>query len=240
MLSWWSGLKPWQRGTLTVIGSLIVGVIGNGLWARLFDPLYVKARDGLLNVATLGLQSLKDSLYAEVALGFHEHASNSMLADWTYWYCLAYVALYIYLGILKKGFEVKLESLQKDDWLAKDERTLDERYKALQERTKALVISGQRLQKRFRLVRMVVLPLIVFVIAINIFSVARAMYTTAAVTYYHQLINLDGPFLSPVDITMYHSRFAQIRSAQDYTDITNELRQIATTHQLKLPSFTAW
>jgi hypothetical protein len=68
-------LRPWQKWVWGIIGTIALGAIGSGLWQRVGDPLYVFVRDALLNLATLGLGTLKNALYADVASGLHEDAS---------------------------------------------------------------------------------------------------------------------------------------------------------------------
>src|SRR5262245_16986182 len=71
--------QRWLKWTGWLVGWLVLGALGSGLWQRLGDPIYVSLRDGGLNLATLGLTTLKDSLYTSVALGLHERASTQLL-----------------------------------------------------------------------------------------------------------------------------------------------------------------
>src|SRR5260370_6846781 len=54
---------------LTVIGALILGALGSGLWELLFKPLLFWVSTLFLSIATLGINSLRDDLYVEIAKG---------------------------------------------------------------------------------------------------------------------------------------------------------------------------
>jgi hypothetical protein len=71
-------LKPWQKRTLSVLGILIGGALGSGLWQRLGDPLYLYLRNAILNSATFLFKGYKNLVYESVAVGFHEHSSAAV------------------------------------------------------------------------------------------------------------------------------------------------------------------
>jgi ABC-type nitrate/sulfonate/bicarbonate transport system permease component len=55
--------------------TIFLGAIGSGAWEWVLKPALTSVSEFGLNVATLGIKSFKDSLYKEVALGFHEEPS---------------------------------------------------------------------------------------------------------------------------------------------------------------------
>src|SRR5437764_7100847 len=57
---------------LGVIGSLVVGALGSGLWSWMFEPVLSRLGKGILNLVTLGISSLKDNVYSTAAEGLHE------------------------------------------------------------------------------------------------------------------------------------------------------------------------
>ncbi len=66
------------RFLLLLAGTLIVGALGNGLW-ELAKPGLVWVGNAVLHVATLGLTSLRDGLYVEIAKGTYERAAEKTL-----------------------------------------------------------------------------------------------------------------------------------------------------------------
>ena len=55
-----------KKTTLTMIGVVVLGALGSGLW-ELVKPLLGWSWSGLLTIATLGLDSLRDGIYADAA-----------------------------------------------------------------------------------------------------------------------------------------------------------------------------
>jgi hypothetical protein len=58
-----------------VVGTVILGAVGSGAWEWVLKPSLVGISEFGLNVATLGVQSFKDSLYRDIAQGLHEKSS---------------------------------------------------------------------------------------------------------------------------------------------------------------------
>jgi len=55
------------------LGIIALSLIGNALWEIVIKPSYPYLRDFFLNIASLGIESLKDSTYESIAKGFHEY-----------------------------------------------------------------------------------------------------------------------------------------------------------------------
>ena len=68
--------KTLKFATVTVV----LGAIGSGAWEWLLKPALAGSTNFLLSVATLGVNTFKDSLYAEVARGLHEEASLKLIS----------------------------------------------------------------------------------------------------------------------------------------------------------------
>jgi hypothetical protein len=216
-------LKTWQKAAGSIVGALVIGAIGSGIWQRAGDPLYVWIRDGALNLATLGMWTLKDSLYADVARGLHEAASSQLLV-------LALVgstyAMFAFT-ILATGLARR--------WLPsflveKPRRSPDETKEKME----------QDLRRMRRLVSYGLWPSMVVLIVGVAFTAIRISYTSSAIGYYQQLLNLVGPHVTADQVKVFNSRFAQIRSAQQYVTLTKEISGIARQHGLMLPDFEPW
>lgn len=58
-----------------VLLTIVLGAVGSGAWEWMLKPFLLGASEFGLNVATLGIQSFKDSLYEDIARGLHEESS---------------------------------------------------------------------------------------------------------------------------------------------------------------------
>jgi hypothetical protein len=84
------------------------------------------------------------------------------------------------------------------------------------------------------------LPFAVVFMVFAFFLPVKLSYTAKAIGNYNQLLNLVGPFVTPNEVLVFNSRFAQVTSAQDYVVLKSELRAIAQSHKLRLPKFEPW
>lgn len=74
-----------KKAILGVIGALIIGGLGNGVWEYVLEPAFTWSLTGILNIGTLGVQTFKDELYREIAKGFHEESSLSLANALNFW-----------------------------------------------------------------------------------------------------------------------------------------------------------
>lgn len=74
-----SFMTTW-RWILAILGTIVLGALGSGLWEVLVKPGLAWAGGAVLTISTLGLDSLRDQIYADVAIGSYERASLSILA----------------------------------------------------------------------------------------------------------------------------------------------------------------
>lgn len=65
-----------SKSLLWLAGTLIIGALGSGLWEVAFKPGLYWLGSALLDIGTLGLSSLRDGIYEEIARGSYERASE--------------------------------------------------------------------------------------------------------------------------------------------------------------------
>jgi len=63
---------------LAVVGTVVLGAVGNALW-ELVKPGLGWLSTAALNVITLGIQTLRDDIYVEIARGFREKVAENVL-----------------------------------------------------------------------------------------------------------------------------------------------------------------
>ena len=67
-----------KRKILAIAGALLIGALGSGLW-ELIKPLFGWFASVSLDIVTLGLESLRDGLYADAAAQESERISSLIL-----------------------------------------------------------------------------------------------------------------------------------------------------------------
>ena len=69
-----------KKNLIWLAGTLLLGALGSGLWEAVVKPSMVWFGTFMLDIATLGLSSLRDGMYLEVAKGTYERAAVTLLA----------------------------------------------------------------------------------------------------------------------------------------------------------------
>ncbi|MGX8884020.1 hypothetical protein ACWWD9_12500 [Methylovorus sp. SPW-M1] len=69
-----------SKSFLWLAGTLVIGALGSGLWEVAFKPGLYWLGNALLDIGTLGLTSLRDAIYEEIARGSYERAGEKTLS----------------------------------------------------------------------------------------------------------------------------------------------------------------
>ena len=62
-----------------VVGAIVFGALGSGLWSTVFAPLSSVLIKTVLSLVTLGIEAAKDSVYGHAAFGFRERSGDALL-----------------------------------------------------------------------------------------------------------------------------------------------------------------
>jgi hypothetical protein len=74
----------------------------------------------------------------------------------------------------------------------------------------------------------------------HLINMSRVSYINLAISNYHQTLRVARPYISEQERLATDSRFAQIKTRQDYANILDRLDRIAVDHGQNVPHFTAW
>ncbi|MFX0199722.1 MAG: hypothetical protein ACFFCW_26670 [Candidatus Hodarchaeota archaeon] len=219
---------------VALIIAIVAGAIGSGVWIHIFGPLIYWSRDKILTVTTLGIQAFKDSTYQQIASGFHESASDTLLFDFRY--LLMMVFILVTLHLIVRGREIR-RRIQKDiDQLEKTEEEKKPSLEDLHEKFSLAHTRSNRIVKRgYILFMFAIIWSMVFMI-----STIRLRYINSAISHFQQVLTICSPYLEPGKEKQVISSFAQIRSQKEYVNLLDDLKKIATTNKLYLPKFNIW
>ncbi len=192
-----------------ILATVVLGAIGSGLWDAVFKPLLPWLGEGLLDVGTLGLQSLRDSVYVEIARGTFERAGLHTLL------MLLSSGSGLLLGLALGAVSV-LRSITRA-------RTADQKS-ALD----PVVL------RRVLWIGTLFVALFAGFLLVN---AVRITYIVRAANHIEQFQRIVAPFITENQRLSLASRVAQIASKDDYEKIINELTTIADMHHLRVPQF---
>jgi hypothetical protein len=203
-----------RKVVLGIIGTIVLGAVGSGVWELIFSPTFTWLGRGLLTLVTLGLDSVSDSIYVDVAKGHHERPS---LIVYGFLVTLILVAP-VFMAINSRQWRVRLRKQIKD-------RTLEE----LARESDSLA----RKQK-FLIYAMILLSSFIYVRGL------MYSYTNAAVTHFNQCLAIVLPYISAEEERRIQSEFARISSKQDYTALLGKIQLRAASANVQLPAFSIW
>lgn len=226
-----------------MVGALIVGAIGSGIWDILVKPSGKWIGQAILTTATLGSNSVKDSVYVEAARGLHDAPSllilgalASIILLLPFFSLASTISIHLkFRKSLREAIEIEsgqeLEAGTDTELTKKDRRIAD--FKKSIGKSKRVV--GRLLPVTY------VMALGLFVACGSIFiSMLKIEQASEALAFFSQSLTICKPYMSDNEAEIFESRFARIQSKADYIVLTNELRQFATTKQLKLPTYSPW
>ena len=164
-----------------------------------------------LNIATLGIEKFKNSLYADIAFGFREDPSLRL-----------YSVIFGLLPIFILGAMTGVFSAQK-------------RLNSSKGGTQ-----NPEVNRTLKVLGRPVLILVVFLLVFSAVQANQVAYENRAITHFNQLLAIASPYLREDERIMFRSRFAQISSKDDYAKLVEALTAICRAQKLKTPEFSIW
>lgn len=236
-----------KKAILGLIGALIVGGLGNGVWEYVLEPAFTWSLAGILNIATLGVHEFKDDLYREIAKGFHEESSLS-LAN-TLYYMIGYGVAFGFFLLTRKTKDLvsristtnkELDDLEAivDGQTASSGVNDDLHVRILKLRAKNIDIAPRInfMHKTAYLLFAVGIAFFAWIIIGN----TKDRYINSAIVHYKQSLSIVTPLANDKELATFTSRFARIESKRDYEALISDIAHIGVRGGQKLPAFKAW
>jgi hypothetical protein len=236
-----------KKAILGVLAALLVGGLGNGVWEYVLEPTFTWSATGILNIATLGIQSFKDDLYREIAKGFHEESSLS-LANAIYYLVGCGVAFGLFLLTRKtKDLVSKISSTNKElDHLeavadgnvdpTESKEDIRVRISKLREQNSSFAPKAQLMHNAAYFL----LALGIAFFAWMTIGTAKARYINSAIVHYEQSLAIVAPLATDKELAVFKSRFGRIASKGDYETLISDIAHVGERGRLKVPDFKVW
>lgn len=210
------------KWALGVVGAILVGAIGSGVWQSVLGPALHAISRWLLDLASLGLTSYKTNVYRSIA------ADNQSVVS--------------LIGFLSSTTVLILTMLVAAmhllDW------TDDESIKRTDPE---LTVTADALTKGFsadigwvRLAPQVVVLLVPIILGGEVLTFVKLNYVNSADSHYHQVLRVVSPYLNDHERAMVESDFAQVGSREDYIKVLSRLEKLAKDNGRTVPQFDPW
>lgn len=237
-----------KKVVLGLAGALLIGGLGNGVWEYVLEPMLAWSLHGILNIATLGVQSFKDALYREVAKGFHEE--SSLVLAITFNYLIAGTVVFALLQMKQRAKKIlgeieetsnELDELEKELVNPKEEKSKS--IESLKERISKSRAKNSELVPRARLIHKTTYGLFVCGVAFYAWLLIGAVkdrYINSAIVHYEQSIAIVTPCVSTYELSVFNSRFARVASKNDYVALMDDVAKVGRRGNLNLAQFNIW
>jgi hypothetical protein len=197
---------------LGIAGTIVLGAIGSGVWELFFSPVFSWLGRGILTIVTLGLDSVRNAIYAGVAKGHREEAS---LFVYTFLITMILVSPFFFVQI----------------WM------IIARRKQEKNKTPEQLAKAQRARRRVFIFSTFFLALVASIIYVR---GLMHTYTNAAITHFYQSLTIVLPYISMEEERQFRSDFARIAKKEDYAELMEKLKARADSRNIKLPQFPIW
>jgi len=216
--------KKTIKWTLGVIGLIILGAIGSGLWQVGIQPIFEWISERVLSLTALGFSSLSEAFYRDLAKGFHEE--SSLLTLWN-------VQLILFVG-----FGAYLGSILGDTLVSSHEKrwnNIIEKYNKLTPDTEPALIQEirsdyhkyietlKRSQRNYKRYFRICIIFAVFFLSFIYFRAWTVDLRNKRITGFRQTFTLAKPFLNEQEEEAILANFAAIQNRQDYLKVIKKL-----------------
>lgn len=208
--------------------TVVLGAVGSGVWEYVLKPGLSGTTAVVLDIATLGIDSYKDSLYSEVARGFREKSSVTLLS----------VAMYL-IGIFAVTIAARIfplwSRIMRSHGISSNPET--------QQVKSSLLKTVQHQANRIVFQKPSAVILIIGYIFISVFmfvGMTRVIYVNSAQSHFYQSLRIIAPYIKIQKEQEMVSAFSSVSTELDYRDLIAELKSIAQQNSETLPKFEIW
>jgi hypothetical protein len=209
------------KRSLALLGMILVGALGSGLWSLLQPPAGSAARF-LLSAATLGLESIRDKVYSDAAMGHHELSSLMILLLFSGF--LAAIPISLPLAFyFRKSLLPWLLRPKANDTDSHSSRSIILRY-----------------NKRRRIVRFISLAIMCFCVSCISVQSAIVNQQNLIYTYYTQNVTIIRPYITENDFHTFNARYARMKTKHEYIELIQAIEHIGDQNGISLERRETW
>lgn len=202
---------------LGLIGTLIIGGLGSGVWEYILKPLFSHSINFILDLSTLGMDTFKNSIYEEISQGFSE--KNSIK---NYTLIIGFLIGFYLISIL--SVFRKLRNLKKENEPIYIDFNSDK---------------DKELTKISLRIKIFLFFVICFSITLLV-NTKRLDYINESILYYNKLKTIITPYITDKELKLLDSRYAQIKNKEDYQTIINELLKVSESNNIIIKKRDIW
>ncbi len=234
-------LSRLRKVALGLVGTVLLGALGSGLWELGLRPGGQWLAKAFLTAVTLGSSYLKDRVYIEAARGYHEAGANEafelliLFAFWTF----GAGSMLLDHQLRRAHREAERAASIFDANRAEPEREETRIAEVLSEIDSSLR-SMRRWIRQGRILFWAFIVVSSLFVGTRVTRLVELREADDARAYFPQSLTICRPFMDARSAQLVESRFASLRGRGDYIAVTDSLKHVAATNGLQLPEFSPW
>jgi hypothetical protein len=215
---------------LGILGIIFLGALGSGLWTLLLEKPTRKIGGIFFKISTLGINSLRDKLYAEVARPCKERSARFILKVLFFAVLLCCVLVFSIVQHLdpfrQPHGSPQLERIKQV--LSNDDSTKEQKQQAVKE------LEAHWKEARFNLL---ISSGLFFLLLMSplLWNYTKLSFIDSYRAYLDQARDICMPYFNPDEYNKLLSDIGQIKSKEDFTRVKQRLEEIASRGEIKLP-----
>lgn len=214
-----------EHWLISILSTLILGALSNGLWEVAFKPFFRKFGEVLFFVLTLGMKKSSDSVYVEAAKGYREQSGMFISQH--------YVMFFSFVIILTTFFVYQHQrTLVLDAPIAKSVYLECEGLETPYEKKQC--IKNIIKKKIFWSFPLLIILGILLIVLLTYYYLWMSR-VNSVITDFKQYLAICKPYLTNNQIMTFDQRFALLTDRDGFSLITEELSEIAEEHNIQLP-----
>ena len=213
-----------RRHWLKAVAFILAGAVVSVIWEIAVKPALIGLSGLLMTVGTLGIATLRDDVYVDIARGRHEDPSMTLVA-------VTLGGLGVILFFLIRTVATRTTN-HADFEIAYPEFS-DKHNERIWQR------SAPSDAKRGWWLRNALYANIVLLISCTML-LARLSYINGAMVHFRQCFDAATPYLSEQEEEDILGQFSSLRTRAEFVAVTTRLERVARTHGKSTPEFTIW
>ena len=213
-----------RRHWLNAVAIILAGAVGSVIWDIAVKPALTGLSGLLMSIATLGISTLRDNVYVEVARGLHEDPSITLVAM-----ALGVLGVMLFFQIRS----VVTKSTDQADFEPASAKLPHAHFERIWQRKAASNPNLSSLQKKALGTNLVLLILCTILLA-------RLFYINHAIVYFRQCFDAATPYLTEQEEEEILGQFSSMQTRAEFVTVTVRMEHVAHTHGRRTPEFTIW
>ena len=200
------------KWTVGILGTIVLGALGSGLWSVLFAPLGSFLVKFTLSLVTLGISSARDHVYASAASGYTERPSVMLLCFFGATVFMVPFGLIAFYVATRRALRIR----------------------------GSMRAEYQSREKRGKYVFRILLPTEVLLGSVLFVQILLVGYTNTIISRFHQALAIAKPHLSQQEYDQFVARFAKVKTRQDFLAVFAGIDDVLVANGETKSDFSPW